>query len=108
MIGFISVPFVHRRRTGAHQGHFSLQDVEKLGKLIQGQYPDPSADALLPLPVRALFLSDNARIMFHFEHELVLLAAFKCQLLFAFFRVHIHAAELVHFEFLSVFTDPDL
>ena len=46
--------------------------------------------------------------MLQLEHELVLLAAALCQLLLAFFRVHIHAAKFVHLELFPVLTDPCL
>ena len=71
--GFVAIPFVHRRRTGADQRHVSLQDIEKLGELIQRQVADPSADAFFPGSVRALRLPNNARVMFQFKHEMVFL-----------------------------------
>ena len=53
--------------------------------------------------VRQDFVADDTGIEVHLEHLAVTQFVIFHQLGFAGFRIHIHASELVHLEFLSVF-----
>ena len=52
--------------------------------------------------VRKYFIPDYSGVKVHLEHFPIAQFVLFHELCFTFFCIHIHAAEFVHFEFLSV------
>ena len=51
---------------------------------------------------------DDSWIIIHFEHHSIFYVILFHQFFFAFFCIHIHASEFVHFKWFSILTDPYL
>ena len=83
------------RRTGAHQGHASSQDVKELGQFVDAGLSDKFTHFC------------DAGVVFHLEHEAVHLIVFH-ELRFAGFRIGVHGAEFIHFEGAAIPADPFL
>ena len=83
----------------------SLQYIKELREFIQTCPADEITDSRFFRAVRQDLIADNPRVEIHFEHFAVAHFILLHELRFSLFRIHIHAAEFVHFKFLSVFTD---
>lgn len=87
--------FGRQRRARPHDGHGTLDDVEKLGQLVEAELAQDSPERV------------DARVVLHLERLSAGLVQ-RHELFLAFFGVDVHAAELVHREFLAVLADAGL
>ena len=105
MMQFIAVRLGDERWSCSHDGHIALQHVEELWELIDAGPSDEVADSGLVGSVWQYHIADDPGIEVELEHlritELVLLHKLRLPC----FRIHIHAAELIHFEALSILSD---
>lgn len=65
VVQIIKLPFIHRRRTCTYQTHFSLQNIKKLRKLIQGSPSYKMADSSGMASPAFLSAPDHTRITVH-------------------------------------------
>lgn len=79
----------------ADNGHITLDDIEKLRKLIDAGLSDEAADTGYP------------RVILHLEHRTVLLILVLKSLKYLF-CIDDHGTELVHLELPSIPANPDL
>ena len=91
----IFADFGRERGTGTDDGHVSPKNVEQLGKLVEAEFSENATHRI------------DARIVLHLERRTARFVELF-QFLLAFFRIDIHAAELVHGKELSVFSDAGL
>lgn len=105
MMQLITVRLGDERWSRSDDRHIALQHVEELWELVDAGPSDEVADPGLVGSVRQYLIADNPGIEVKLEHlriaELVLLH----ELCLPCFCIHIHAAELIHFEALSVLSD---
>lgn len=103
---FVLFPLIWSRWPGADQAHVSDEDIETLGQFVNAPVPDLLTDARLVRSVRIDFVPDDPGIKLELEHPSVSNPVLRHELLLAFLRVRIHAADLVHIKALSVLPDP--
>ena len=89
MPGLVFRHFGRNRRTRAHNRHVTLDNIEELWQFVEAELAEHVTERI------------DSRVVLHLEG---LAARFVLchQFFFAFFGVHIHAAELVHGEQLAV------
>ena len=102
---FILIPLIQCRWTGSYDAHITFQYIKELWEFIQAGDADEVTDAGFLRSVRQDFITDDTGIKVQLEHHAVADTVLFHQFGFPFFCIHIHAAEFVHFEFLTVFTD---
>ena len=90
--------FVLKNWSGSYQAHVTFQDVPELGEFIQGGFSDEFAYAGFVSAVGQDFVSDDAGVEVEFEHSAVTHFVLGHEFGFAFFGVHVHASEFIHFE----------
>ena len=103
--GVVLRPLVLRGRARADKAHLTLEDIVKLRELVEAGVADKIPDSGGLSVFVLLFAADDSWIVVHLEHHAVLNLVFCHQLGLAFFRVHVHAAELVHLKNLAVLSD---
>jgi len=87
--GLVFRHFGRNRRARAHNGHVAFENVEELRKFVEAELAEHMTERI------------DTRVVLHLER---LAARFVLghKFFFAFFRVHVHAAEFVHGEQLAV------
>ena len=105
MMVLVFLPFIQGWGSGTYEGHISLEHIEELGKFIETGMTDKLADAGLVGAVRENLVANDAGVEVQLEHEAVGHTVLGHELFFAFLGVHIHGAELIHFEVLAVLAD---
>ena len=105
MVILIQRPLVLRGGAGAYQTHVPLQNVQKLGELVQAGLADELADAGLFRAVRQNPVADDPGIPVQLEHEPAGDPVLLHILLLDLIGVGDHAAELIHLEDLAVAAD---
>ena len=89
--GLVFRHFGRNRRARAHNGHVALDNIEELRQFVEAELAEHMTEWI------------DARVVLHLEC-LATRFVLGHQFLFAFFGVHVHAAELVHGEQLAVLT----
>ena len=103
----ILFPFIDCRWSGSYQAHITFQYVPELWELIQGCLTDKVSDSFWIAVFIFLLTADDSRILVHLEHQ-ALHFVLTHQFCFSLFGIHIHAAEFIDFEFLSVLANTHL
>lgn len=107
MVKFILFPFINCRWSCSHQAHIAFQDVPELWELIQGCLTDKVSDSFWITVFIFLLAADDSWIVVHLEHQAFHLVLAH-QFCFSLFGIHVHAAEFIDFELLSVLADTHL
>ena len=87
--GLVFRHFGRNRRTWAYDGHVALDDVEELRQFVEAELAEHVTERI------------DTRVVLHLE-SLAARFVLGQEFFFAFFGVHVHAAELVHSEQLAV------
>ena len=85
----------------------SFQYVPELRELIQGCLTDKVSDSFWITVFIFLLAADDSWIVVHLEHQAFHLVLAH-QFCFSLFGIHVHAAEFIDFELLSVLADTHL